>query len=175
MSVAPKQIGLREIVGDLPTGGAIPMTVGSRSEQYRAFVLDQTTAGQSMTIPAPADATVIFGVDVFNRGSVPFTMYGTTVLVASVARFGWNGAAWVPDGSPAPASSIVETLSPTAQNTIPDVAFVPKPGTSVMFFVNGALATSGFSLSLAGNVTVDPVVLGYNVEVVDTVTVVYYA
>ena len=171
--LAPKQVGLVTASPDMPTGGAVALGA-LRAEQHRALTVNQTTAGQAITLPAPVDATVIFGLDVHNIGSASFTLYGVTVTAGASARYSWNGTAYSADVAPTANGSTVEILTPSGQNAVPDVAVAPKAGSSAMFFVNGALATAGVSMDAAGVITVDPVALGYNVETVDRVTVVYY-
>lgn len=175
MTVAPKQIGLAISRSDMPTGGSIVLLPDTRSEQYRAFSISQTTAGQSITIPDPTDASVVFSLDVYNTGSASFAIYGVTLTAGSFARFGWNGDSWAPDVAPTSTGTVVENLTPSAQNTVPDVASAPAAGTSAIFFVNGVLVPDGISMNAAGEITVSPATVGYNIEVVDVVTVVYYA
>lgn len=175
MTVAPKQIGLAVSRSDMPTGGSIVLLTDTRSEQYRAFSISQTTAGQSVTIPDPTDASVIFSLDVYNTGSVSFAIYGVTLTAGSFARFGWNGSAWVPDVAPTSTGTVVENLTPTGQNLVPDVSSAPAAGTSAIFFVNGVLVPTGISMNSSGEITVSTLTVGYNIEIVDVVTVVYYA
>ena len=173
-SVVPKQVGLVEAVADLATGGAVTLATAARTEQLRAMTIAQTTAGQSVTLPDPTDTSVIFSLDVINIGSAAFTMYGVTVSANAKARFAWTGTAFVPDVAPTATGSTVETLTPTADNTVPNVATAPKAGTSQTFFVNGALVPAGITMDAAGAVTIVPATVGYNVSVTDTVTVIYY-
>jgi hypothetical protein len=175
MSIAPKQVGLAITQPDMPTGGSIVLLPDTRSEQYRAFSVSQTTAGQSVAIPDPTDASIVFSLDVYNTGSVSFTIYGVTLTAGSFARFGWNGETWAPDVAPTSTGTVVENLTPTAQNTVPDVSSAPAAGTSAIFFVNGVLIPDGISMNVAGEISVSPATIGYNIETVDVVTVVYYA
>ena len=174
MSIAIKQLGLVSAISDLPAGGAIALGVGLRIEQHRALTVNQTTAAQTLTLPAPVDATVIFGLQVSNIGSVDFTMHGVTLSPASSATYYWNGSAWSPDAAPQAGGVVVETLTPTAQNVVPSLATARRSGTPVLVFVNGSFVSAGIAVSVPGVVTVDPVALGYNVEVTDRVSVSYH-
>ena len=172
--LAPKQIGLVSPINDLATGGVIALAVGLRIEQHRALLVDQTTAGQALTLPAPVDDSVVMALQVSNIGSAAFTMYGVTLSVASSATFYWNGTAWTADVAPTSVGAVVEALTPTAENAVPALASAPKTGTPVKFFVNGSYVTAGITSDAGGAITVDAAALGYNVDSVDTVTAEYY-
>jgi len=172
--ISIKQVGLVSAISDLDTGGTIALDVGRRIEQHRALTVNQTTASQTLLLPAPVDPTVVFPLQVSNIGSASFLMYGVTVTVDSSVTMYWNGSAWSPDVAPTATGSVVETLVPTAQNVIPDVSVEPKAGTSAMFFVNGSLVPAGISMNAAGEIAVVPATVGYNIEIVDVVTVIYY-
>lgn len=90
--IAPKQLGRVELISDMATGGTLAVT---RIEQYRAVQIAQSTAGQVLTLPAPIDTGVRFGLDVANTGTVSFEMGSRTVGAGSVMRFYWTGSAWV--------------------------------------------------------------------------------
>jgi len=174
MSLAPKQVGAVAAIADLPTGGAITLGATARIEQYRAVTIGQTTAGQTATLPAPVDATVVFGLDVVHVGSAALTMYGVTLTPGSSTRFTWDGDSWNGLAGPAATLPTIVTLTPTAQNTIPNVATPPRAGSPVQFFVNGDFVAAGLALSAAGVVTATPATVGYNIEPTDGVTIVYY-
>ena len=174
MSVVIKQVGLVGEISDLATGGAIVLPVGKRIEQYRALTVTQTTAAQTLTLPAPIDATVVFGLQVSSIGSASFTMYGVTLNANATGTFYWNGTVWSPDATPMSSGTVVEDLVPTAQNVVPDLSVAPRAGTPIKVFVNGKLERAGIAVSGAGVITVTPATLGYNLEVVDTVAVEFY-
>lgn len=174
MSVAPKQVGLVSAITDLATGGAIALGAGLRIEQHRALTINQTTAAQTATLPAPTDSTVIFALQVTNIGTAALTMYGTTLTSHTSATFYWDGTQWT---TVVAASSMptIQTLTPTAQNTIPNVTTAPRAGSPAQFFVNGDFVASGLAMSAAGAITATAATVGYNIETTDRVTVVYYA
>ena len=97
MNITPKQIGKTAAVGNSPVGG--PFAVIGVIEQYRAVTINQTTAGQTIALPSPGDLTVLFSLDVFNIGTASFTFYGQVVASSSGIRVGWNGTAYIPEGS----------------------------------------------------------------------------
>jgi hypothetical protein len=91
--ISPKQLGKVQIVSDLATGGVI--SVPGRIEQYRSIEINQSTAGQTLSLPTPTDATVKFGLDVANVGSVSFVLQGQAIPAGSSTRVYWSGADWV--------------------------------------------------------------------------------
>jgi len=175
MSVAIKQVGLVSQIPDLSSGGVIALPVGRRIEQYRALQVQQATAAQTLTLPAPVDVSVVFGLQVSNTGSASFLMYGVTMSGGANGTFYWNGAAWGPDATPMSSGTVVEDLVPTAQNVVPDLSVAPRAGTPIKSFLNGVLSRTGIAVSGAGVVTVDPAVLGMNVDVTDTIAIEFYS
>lgn len=118
--LTPKQLGKTAAIADMPTGGAI--TVTGTIEQYRALVLSQSTASQTVTLPTPSDATVVYGLDVANTGSTSVTVSGASIAADTTARFLWDGAAWLP----APAGFVpAERLHLTNTAIAPAVAGDP--------------------------------------------------
>jgi hypothetical protein len=173
--LAPKQIGLVSAIGDLATGGAIALGVGLYIEQHRALTVNQTTAGQVVTLPNPLDSGVVFSLDVHNVGSAPVSMYGVMVTNGASARFSWNGGAWSADVAPTATGATLVTKIPTAQNVVSDIVPAPVAGTSTLFFVNGALVPAGITHDAAGVITINPSVVGYNIEEFDVFQILYYS
>jgi hypothetical protein len=95
--IAPKQLGLVFDSPDLPTGGVI-LTAGTVS-QYRVVLVEQTTAGQTISLPTPSDPTIVIGIDVVNTGTASFTISTSSVGIGTAARLIWNGSAWSEVGS----------------------------------------------------------------------------
>jgi hypothetical protein len=78
-----------------PTGGQIggaPSTV----DVYEAFLVDQTTAGQTLTLPAPTDPAATRRAYIENVGSAFFEMYGQRIIPGSWLELLWNGTTWAP-------------------------------------------------------------------------------
>ena len=92
MSIAPKQVGNIHTQADLPAGGDVVVT--GRIEEYRLINIAQSTAGQTITLPAPTDVTAHIGIDVINNGTSAFTFYGSELATNSSTRATWDGAAW---------------------------------------------------------------------------------
>jgi hypothetical protein len=86
-------------VGDKATGGDIGTAVAT-VDVATAFAVNQTTAGQTLTLPAPTVATAGRRVVVMNTGTQSFDLYGVTLTVpgtpqTAAASFIWTAAAWV--------------------------------------------------------------------------------
>lgn len=173
-NVAIKQLGLVSAITDIVASGPVVLAGALRIEQHRALTIAQTTPTIALTLPAPVDASVIFGLQVSNIGSAPFTMYGVTLSPDNSATYYWNGAAWSPDASPQAGGVLVEHLVPTAANVIPSLSTAPRVGTPINVFLNGVLAPAGFSVSVLGAVTVAPLILGVNVAETDVVSVEFH-
>lgn len=173
MVAMPKQVGLIADIADLAAGGAITLTAATTSEQYRALSIAQTTAGQAVTIPDPTDTSVKMAIDIHNTGSAAFTMYGRTVDPNTFARFAWDGTQWTRAVDDAGSFDITETLTPSAQNTVPNLANGVAAGSTPKVYINCVRAVVGVAVSAAGAITITPALLTYNVETSDTVTVDY--
>lgn len=86
-------------VGNKAGGGAIG-TAAATVDVASSFACNQTTAAQTLTLPAPTDTTPGRIVSVMNVGTTSFTMLGLTVTVAATPQTAgllaqWNGTAWV--------------------------------------------------------------------------------
>lgn len=80
-------------IADLPAGGSIgsaATTVDIRS----AFTINQTTAGQTITLPNPTVTTGGLRVIVMNIGTEAFLFYGQNTAIGDGAQVMWNGTAW---------------------------------------------------------------------------------
>ena len=172
--IAPKQVGLTAAIADTAASGPITLPAGTFSEQYRQLRLAQATAGVVATIPDPSDTSIEFGLIVTNEGAESISLYGTTITTDSFAKFVWDGSQWLPDAGPNNTPEVTEELTPTALNTIPDLASARLPGSDVTIFVNGNLVyNSGITIDAAGVVTVVPAALTYNVQATDVISVIY--
>lgn len=80
-------------VANLSGGGAIG-TAAATVDLYSSFDVNQTTAGQTISLPTPALATTGLEVSVSNVGSQSFTMLSATVAAGASLRAKWTGAAW---------------------------------------------------------------------------------
>lgn len=75
------------------TGGSIG-SAASTVDIAGSFNVNQTTAGQTLTVPNPTNATVRKIITVNNTGSTPFTLFGITIAVGAGAIAQWNGTGW---------------------------------------------------------------------------------
>lgn len=101
---------------DLPTGGSIG-TASTTVDIASTFNIEQTTAGQVLTIPSPTDTTAGDRVVINNIGTVSFNIGGQSIAIDSSRQFVWNGLDWVFDSSSARNTGAVVTLaSMTAGN-----------------------------------------------------------
>ena len=99
----------------------------------RVIVIAQTTAGLTLTLPAPSDASVISGLDVINSGTAAFTMYGETVQPGALIRCAWMGSAWASE------SGKVLTVPGYTVGNLPN----GQPNGSLAFATNGRAITGG--------------------------------
>ena len=174
MSLAPKQVGLQTGLSDMATGGVI--TLPNTIDEYRAIAIKQSTAAQVIELPKPVDTSIMYSVDVLNIGAETFTMYGVSLTVGGMARFTWDGgSAWLPDVAPVSVNESVELLNPTALNKVPSLSVAPRMGAPVKFFVNGLYETGGLTADAAGDITVVPANLTYNLMPSDDIVAVYQA
>jgi hypothetical protein len=95
---------LPQAIANLATGGAIG-TAATTVDVCSNFSINQTTAGQTITLPAPTNSGAGLSVTVGNVGTVSFTMLGTTVLIGSYLSAQWSGTAWT-KGTPPVAVSV---------------------------------------------------------------------
>lgn len=170
-SIAPKQVGLVGVVANAVAGGVATFTGATNIEQLRLIDFNQTTAGQTFTLPAPADTSVQFVLDVVNTGTASFSLYGMTVGAGTGAMVAWSGTMWVV--TPPASAANVETATITALNTVANLAGTPNTAKPISWFLNGARINSG--ISVAGKaVTFTAATVGYNLQTSDELVVEYY-
>lgn len=75
------------------SGGAIG-TAAATVDVGSIFLVNQTTASQTLTIPSPTITTEYKLIVVANVGSQAFTMLGASVAAAGCLIALWNGSAW---------------------------------------------------------------------------------
>lgn len=84
------------------SGGAVG-TSATTVDVAGVLRVNQTTAGQALTLPTPTSTTVDHRITVINVGSASFTMYGRTLGANGSSDFMWNSTygtpAWVAFGS----------------------------------------------------------------------------
>jgi hypothetical protein len=80
------------IFGDYPTGGYV--ATGTLSQYTNFFQIDQTTAGQELLLPTPANTNLARLLYVDNTGTMSFDMHEAEVAAGESAFFKWNGTQW---------------------------------------------------------------------------------
>lgn len=84
---------LPQIIANLPTGGAIG-AAATTVDVCGSFNINQTTAGQTITLPNPTNAASGLNASINNIGTTSFTLLGVVVSPSSFAVPQWNGSAW---------------------------------------------------------------------------------
>jgi hypothetical protein len=98
LQLATAQPGLgspAQPVANLTSGGPIgtaPATVDSAA----AFLVNQTTAGQTLSLPTPSNPAIVRTAHMVNVGSTAFTVGGVSVAPGVSHAQLWHGTAWVP-------------------------------------------------------------------------------
>ena len=147
-------------VADKPTGGAIG-TAAATVDVATAFDVNQTTAGQALTLPAPTNTASGRIVYINNIGSTSISMYGVTIANGNSAGYTWNGTAWtVISGGGAGGSGVttVGAFSGSSQTnganiTGTTITFGPADGTNPGMVTTGVQTLAGaktFSSLLQG-------------------------
>ena len=76
------------------TGGSIG-TAAATVDIATMITVNQTTASQTLTLPAPTNATPGLIIPVANVGSQAFTLYTRSVAASNIPSwFWWDGSAW---------------------------------------------------------------------------------
>ena len=84
-------------ISNLATGGVIG-TAAATVDINSIFLLNQTTAGQTVTIANPTNAILGQTVILVANSTASFVAYGNTIPAGSGGSFLWNGSAWVSVG-----------------------------------------------------------------------------
>jgi hypothetical protein len=80
-------------IADLPSGGAIG-TAAATVDINNVFLINQTTAGQTITLPNPTNETLSQTITLSANSTASFIAYGNIIAAGSLASFLWNGSAW---------------------------------------------------------------------------------
>jgi hypothetical protein len=81
-------------ISDVAGGGDIG-TAAATVDAATTFNVNQTTGGQTLTLPSPTNTTAGRMAFVNNTGSTSFTMYGSVIATGKSNAFIWNGSSWV--------------------------------------------------------------------------------
>jgi len=91
-------------ISNLPTGGVIG-TAAATVDINSIFLINQTTAGQTVTIPNPTNAVLGQTAILVANSTASFVAYNSTVAAGSAGSFLWNGSAWVTVGISGPSDT----------------------------------------------------------------------
>jgi hypothetical protein len=80
-------------IGDLATGGAIGPALNT-VDSFTIFSVAQATAGQTLSLPAPANATAGRIAILMNTGTVAFTVETAKVNGGTAISLLWSGTQW---------------------------------------------------------------------------------
>jgi hypothetical protein len=160
-----RQFAGRSVFGNNPVNGVLGTADNLLSDLW--FVA-QTTPGVALTLPAGLSAFSTFDLAVVNTGTAAFTLNGETIAPGNTLALRFDGTTWY-SASTTAGQLELETLTVVGTNTVNDLSFVPA--SDVEFRINGVITTGITSVGTV--VTVNPAVVGYNVETVDVVTAQY--
>lgn len=85
-------------VANLATGGVIGTAI-TTVDICSVFLINQTTANQTLTLPPPTNTLAGNLVTIGNIGSVNFTISGINVSPNSLIKLIWSGTAWLIDSN----------------------------------------------------------------------------
>ena len=131
------------ILSNLLTGGAI-----TYSNNYSVIRLNQTTAGQVVTLTAPTIAVTDTHSVIFqNIGTVSVTVYGRTVSSGQFVELNWDGVQWEVEAGGGSITTLVDQASGTlaiTSNAVMQEAIRPIPElTATTSFLNTDLLIVG--------------------------------
>ena len=125
-------------LSNFASGGSIG-TAATTVDKYTSFAIDQTTTGQTLSLPSPTDTTAGRVVYVFNTGTADFDMESVTIQHGYGQIYMWNGSGWILgasgggsantlqsayDGGNTITTSNARDLSVTLANTTTDSNFI---------------------------------------------------
>ena len=84
------------VIANLLTGGSIG-TADTTVDIASSFAINQTTAGQVLTLALPTDTIAGDQVRITNTGTASFRIFGKTVLPGTFTDIFWTGTAYAVD------------------------------------------------------------------------------
>ncbi|MDL2342273.1 MAG: hypothetical protein QFB87_04320, partial [Patescibacteria group bacterium] len=132
-------------ISDKAAGGAIG-TAAATVDAATTFNINQTTSGQTLSLPSPTTTTAGRIAYVSNVGTTSFLLSGVTVQAATTQSFEWNGTAWVAMNNPVAGTGLTQS-----GNVINSSA-----ATSVTNDTNitGSISANILTLGFTGNLSV---------------------
>jgi hypothetical protein len=132
-------------LNNFTSGGSIGTAAGT-VDTFAGVLINQTTAGQNLTLPNPTVTMAGKTFIVDNVGTAAFTMGGLQIAGATLVTFFWDGIQWAPEGGFKPT---VGTY--TAGATTPDVrgaTYMKVANASATTITNFANGRNGQELTL---------------------------
>lgn len=150
------------VISNLATGGPIGLASATVDSAPGAQI-NQTTTGQTLTIPNPTNATQKSTFQIVNAGTVPFFIGDTTFYPRTGVLYQWTGTNWAILG---PAASTVDMST----ITIPDKPAGGSIGTAVTtvdvtssFNINQTTASQTLTMPSPNNTTIHKIITVNNV------------
>ena len=104
------------IIANLASGGAIG-TAANTVDINSVFLINQTTAGQTITFPNPTNATLSQVITIKANSTASLIAYGNTISAGGSNSFLWNGSAWSSIGSSGSSGSSFSYMTGYNSNT----------------------------------------------------------
>jgi hypothetical protein len=133
-------------IANLAAGGNIGASAATTVDAATTLDVNQTTAGQTMTLYSPTLATAGRVIYISNTGSASFTLYNDVIAAGQGSSFEWNGSAWTILNNVNIGSGLTQT-----GNTVSSAA-----ATSVTNDTNvqGSITSNVLTLAWAGTLSV---------------------
>ncbi|MBV5281098.1 MAG: hypothetical protein JZU53_01555 [Paludibacter sp.] len=132
------------VITDKPTGGVIG-TATETVDSYTAFNLNQTTAGQTLSLPTPTNTLAGRILQVNNIGTVSVTIGTITIDAQQTTEFVWNGSGW------AVSTAIPQVISGTKTfSAAPSAPSLNLSGSNNQLQFNAGTATGTFTWQPTG-------------------------
>ena len=144
-------------ISDLATGGSI--TTAANINIYTAFNVNQTTAGQTLTLPTPTQNAVNKSVFVINSGSASFTVYGTTLTTDTGTQLYFRASTqtWIPVSGSGGGGSTTSISNGTSNVNIPSAngnVLISSAGTANVVVVTSTGANIAGTANITGNTAI---------------------
>lgn len=140
-------------IANLPTGGNIG-TAATTVDINSAFVITQTTASQTITLPSPTLPTGsrLVTVQSGSGSTNSFTIYGETLSASQAVDLLWNGTAWINASGGDPTTQNLTYGRVNASADLPNTSYsATTPGTAIPF--NATVYSSGMTFSGTNGIT----------------------
>lgn len=139
-------------------------------DKYTAFIVTQTTAGRTLTLPSPTVTTAGRVAYVTSSGSSTssFSLYGVTLAANTSHEYVWSGAAWISSGLTAEADTLATV---TARGATTSTASSFTGGLTASGANIGINTSSNFNTNIGDGSTAGSVTIGNAGTNTNTVTI----